>query len=67
MDDSIRHCAEALETWLKEHAPQVTEEQAHLDAGTDARAYWNYGYLMALRDVLNSMDGITPPPHSPLN
>ena len=67
MDDSIKHCAEALENWLQEHAPQVHKDQAHLDEGTDARAYWNYGYLMALRDVLNSMDGVTPPPHSPLN
>ncbi len=56
MDDSIRGCAEALEQWLEKHAPHVTAEQAHLDEGTDARAYWNYGYLMALRDVLNSMD-----------
>jgi hypothetical protein len=56
MEDNIRHCAEALEHWLEEHAPKVHEEQAHLDEGSDARAYWNYGYLMALRDVLNTMD-----------
>ncbi|HLX25149.1 MAG TPA: hypothetical protein VKR38_17500 [Usitatibacter sp.] len=60
MEDSIRGCAEALEKWLEEHAPQVRKQQAHLDEGTDARAYWNYGYLMALRDVLKTMDRSNP-------
>ena len=52
----LRNRAEKLEGWLREHAPQVTEDQSHLDSGSDAQAYWNYGYLVALRDVLNSLD-----------
>jgi hypothetical protein len=56
MEDSIRGCAEALEKWLQAHAPQVMDEQAHLDEASEARAYWNYGYLVALRDVLKTLD-----------
>jgi hypothetical protein len=54
--ESLRERAEGLEQWLRENAPEVAGEQAHLDEGTAARAYWNYGYLVALRDVLNAMD-----------
>ena len=65
MEDSIRHCAEALDQWMKKHAPHAMEEQAHLDEESDARVYWNYGYLMALRDVLEAMDHHAPLP--PIN
>ncbi len=27
-------------------------QQRHLDEGTVERAYWHYGYMVALRDVL---------------
>jgi hypothetical protein len=45
-----------LERWQRENAPEVAEQQSHLDAGSEARAYWHYGYLAALRDVLNRID-----------
>lgn len=35
-------------SWNK-HAARVN--QKHLDAGSEAQAYWQHGYLMALRDV----------------
>lgn len=54
--DAIRERAENLSDWLKPDGGRVFEEQAHLDAGTDARAYWHYGYLVALRDVLRLLD-----------
>ena len=54
--ESLRERAEGLEQWLKQHAPEVVEDQRHLDSGTDARDYWNYGYLVALRDVLRALD-----------
>jgi len=53
---SLRDRAERMEQWLRENAPEVAKDQAHLDTGSEARAYWNYGYLMALRDVLNVID-----------
>lgn len=46
-----------LADWLEESAPEMVEEQRHLDAGTEARAYWHYGYLLAIKDVLRFMGG----------
>lgn len=48
----IEHRANDLRLWLKENAPECTVEQKHLDEGSTQRAYWHYGYLMALNDVM---------------
>lgn len=50
--ERIRRRIEALEAHLREHGIDVFAEQRHLDPGTSERAYWHYGYLVALRDVL---------------
>lgn len=47
--------ADSLARWLEEHAPRCPSEQRHLDEGTQERAYWHYGYLMALRDMQSSI------------
>jgi hypothetical protein len=44
-------CAE-ITAWMTDHAPYVGTEQAHLKPGTRERAYWHYGYLAALQDIL---------------
>lgn len=41
--------------WLQENAPHASVEQKHLDAHTPERAYWHYGYIVALRDVINAL------------
>lgn len=46
-----------LTAWLAENAPECPEDQKHLDEGSAERAYWHYGYLIALRDVLNLIEG----------
>ncbi len=46
-----------LREWLKQNAPEVFTEQKHLDDGTRERAYWHYGYMVALRDVLRFLTG----------
>ena len=43
--------ATALAEWLQVNGPYCASERAHLDAGSRERAYWHYGYLMALRDI----------------
>lgn len=43
---------EELRSWLDTNAPHCRLEQKHLDEGTAERAYWHYGYLSALQDVL---------------
>ena len=53
MQQKLVQRAVVIEEWLLKHHPSIHEEQAHLDADTPQRAYWHYGYLMALRDVLN--------------
>lgn len=40
-----------IEKWLEEHAPLCAVEQAHLDEGSRERAYWHYGYVVALTDI----------------
>ena len=55
-----------LATWLADHAPYCTAEQAHLDEGTRERAYWHYGYVLALTDVRDFLrDGRRLPPRVP--
>ena len=46
-----------LEEWLAAHAPDCGHAQVHLDAGTPERAYWHYGYAIALKDVLALLTG----------
>lgn len=41
--------------WLREHHPEVFNEQKHLNAESAERAYWHFGYAAALRDILNQM------------
>jgi hypothetical protein len=41
----------AMSKWLDENAPYAQADQAHLRANTPERAYWHYGYMIALRDV----------------
>lgn len=40
-----------LSAWLDQNAAYCTQEQAHLDEGSRERAYWHYGYVVALADV----------------
>ena len=51
-----------LAEWLKSH-PECEVDQRHLDAGTDERAYWHFGYLMAIRDVLALLGSASTPRH----
>jgi hypothetical protein len=49
-----------LNNWLRENAPECFEQQKHLDEGSQERIYWNYGYTVALRDVIKLMTGNSP-------
>ena len=48
-----RRIAEQTE-WLRENAPYIAE-QKHLDADTPERAYWHYGYVVAMRDIRKAL------------
>ena len=55
--EAIERRITTLTTWLRETAPECQEEQRHLDDGTPERAYWHYGYLVALRDLRALLNG----------
>ena len=42
--------------WLDKKHPECQIEQAHLNEDAPERAYWHYGYYVALTDVLNLME-----------
>lgn len=48
----IEERTRALAQWLEDESPYVQFDQGHLDNGSPQQAYWHFGYLMALRDVL---------------
>ena len=54
MQDVSRRISE-LSGWLSESPFKCQVEQKHLDANTSEQAYWHYGYLCALRDVVSLM------------
>ena len=56
VDDTLEQRIAQLTKWLEENAPDL-DEQRHLDEGSRERAYWHYGYLVALRDLRNLLRG----------
>jgi hypothetical protein len=48
--------ASALTEWLAKNEAQCHVDQKHLDPGTMEQAYWHYGYLCALNDVLKIVE-----------
>jgi hypothetical protein len=53
---AIRAKAETLTRWLSEHAPYCETSQKHLDQATVEQAYWHYGYVCAIQDILAIVD-----------
>lgn len=49
----IEHRVRQINEWLSEVGSRCKEEQRHCEGGTPEREYWHYGYMVALRDVLN--------------
>lgn len=53
---ALRARIEDVHRWLGEEAPYAAVDQRHLEEHTPERAYWHYGYMTALRDVLSLLD-----------
>ena len=51
---------DGLLDWLRKDHPECGDEQKHLDEGSIERAYWHYGYMVALGDTLRLLDRLTP-------
>jgi hypothetical protein len=64
----IQYRVAELEKWIKKNAPECPVEQKHLDEGTRERAYWHYGYMVGLRDMLRFLtDAQHATEHNPLD
>lgn len=48
---------DAVAAWLYDHAPYADADQKHLDAGSPEQAYWHLGYMTALCDAIQLLDG----------
>jgi hypothetical protein len=53
---TLRDRATNLALWLESSAAGCQREQRHLEKGTPERAYWHYGYWMALRDTVGLLE-----------
>jgi len=53
MRERIKRRAEAIKLWLEENGIRALQEQRHLNSNTQERVYWHFGYMVALRDVLD--------------
>lgn len=51
--DSLQKRADAIDAWLSEIGSSCKVDQRHCEEGTVERAYWHYGYMVALRDALD--------------
>lgn len=49
--------------WLHEDHVEIFREQKHLDGGSVERAYWHYGYSVALGDVIRLLERENPSKH----
>ena len=49
---SIGERANQIAAGICEDSAECIGEQRHLNEGSRERAYWQYGYMVALRDVL---------------
>lgn len=38
--------------WLENESPYTMFDQRHLESGTSEQAYWHFGYVSAINDVM---------------
>lgn len=61
IDLKLKTRVDGIREWLIANHPECEHEQLHLKKDTPERAYWHFGYYMALKDVLNLIAGETLP------
>ena len=49
--------------WLHQDHIEVFQDQKHLDGGSIERAYWHYGYMVALGDIIALLERENPTKH----
>lgn len=63
VDEVLKSRLDGIMKWLEENQSECRTEQRHLDEGTQERAYWHYGYAVAIRDVLALLGDASTPKH----
>ena len=53
VEESLRMRAEGIDAWLARIDRPCKSEQKHCEEGTVERVYWHYGYMVAIKDVLD--------------
>jgi hypothetical protein len=51
-EEDVRKMHDGLQAEVRDTFPFAFTDHAHLNAGSPERAYYHYGYLAALADVL---------------
>lgn len=41
-----------IREWLENESPYTMFDQKHLESGTPEQAYWHFGYVSAISDVM---------------
>lgn len=54
--ERLRQRRDAQHAWLHERHPEVFREQRHCDDGSAERAYWHFGSMAALSDIIDAME-----------
>lgn len=49
---AISDKADDLTRWLAQNASNCQASQKHLEEGSIEQAYWHYGYVSAIKDIL---------------
>ncbi len=62
---SISERADQLAGSICENSAECIGEQRHLNEGSRERAYWQYGYMIALRDILRFLADSEKPEEKP--
>ena len=53
--EKMRIRVDGIQKWLDENHPECQKEQKHTDGGTIERAYWHYGYMVAMADAIREL------------
>ena len=61
---TIQQRIDGIRDGIADESPYIMADQYHLDANTPERAYWHYGYMAALRDVLALLERTTEDHHN---
>jgi hypothetical protein len=53
---TLKNRIDGIDQWLVKDAPAIKKQQRHCIEDTVERFYWHYGYMMALKDVLEKLN-----------